>query len=148
MKKLFLASILTLISVQAMAQDAYQNQKIQVVKTIYANGASLDITDKYTTQDFKSVFAEDERNTPEGELGCIDYDVFTQSQDTDTEAVQRTLKVSALPNGNIQAQFKNYDETVKLVYVMKCYAGGKCLVDDILHNGESFKRSVRQCIKG
>lgn len=130
----------------AMA-DGNNAQKLQVVKKIYANGGSHAALLRYATQDLKSVFREDERNTPAGDLGCIDYDVVVQGQDSNPAQIKRSLKTSVQSNGNVAVSFKNMGSMARLTYVMKC-SSGRCLVDDVLESGKSFKRSIRQCIQG
>lgn len=125
--------------------DGNNAQKLQVVKKIYANGGSHAALLRYATQDLKSVFREDERNTPAGDLGCIQSDVVVQGQDSEPEKIKRTLKASVLANGNVAVSFRNFSSLQKVTYVMKC-SGGRCLVDDVLERGKSFKRSIRQCI--
>lgn len=137
---------LALLSLTASAQDPLQSQKLQIVKKIYKNGGDMGVLLNYASRDLKSVFDEDERNTPEGEMGCIDYDLTTQSQDPDYKEIIRTLKISITSNGNVLATFK-HGKRHKLIYVMKCH-NGRCLVDDVLENGKSsYKHQLRQCIK-
>ena len=146
MKKILMGATLALLSLTASAQDPLQSQKLQIVKKIYKNGGNMDTLLNYASRDLKSVFDEDERNTPEDEVGCIDYDVVTQGQDSDPKEIIRSLKTSVTSNGNILVTFKNLGQRMKLIYVMKCH-NGRCLVDDVLEKGKSFKQQVRQCIK-
>ncbi|QMT34013.1 hypothetical protein LNQ82_06005 [Conchiformibius steedae DSM 2580] len=146
MKKILMGATLALLSLTASAQDPLQSQKLQIVKKIYKNGGDMGVLLNYASRDLKSVFDEDERNTPEGEMGCIDYDVTIQGQDSNPKEIIRSLKTSVTSNGNVLVTFKN-GQRMKLIYVMKCH-NGRCLVDDVLEKGKSFKQQVRQCIRG
>lgn len=145
MKKCLIALVSLMACTSALAQDSLQAQKLQVVKQIYAGGGNHKTLIKNSTRDFKSVFIEDERNTS-AEIGCIDYDVITQGQDSNPKEISRSLKTSITANGHVLATFKNFGQSHKLTYVMSC-SGNRCLVDDILENGKSFKRSIRKCIR-
>lgn len=146
MIKTLLTVSLLLISTSAFAQDNLQTHKLQIVKQIYAGGGNHQTLINHSTRDFKSVFIEDERNTAEGDIGCIGYDLITQGQDSNPKEISRSLKTAITAKGHVLATFKNFGKLNKLTYVMSC-SNNRCLVDDVLENGKSFKRSIRQCIR-
>ena len=83
----------------------------------------------------------------------IDYDYIIQGQDFDAKEIKRTLKIKALPNGRVEAQFNNFDSKSIVHYVLTCQ-NNRCLIDDIIEQDEtrkqpknSFKQSVRQCLR-
>ena len=146
MKKYLIALVSLIACTTTFAQDNLQAQKLQIVKRIYAGGGNHQTLINNSTRDFKSVFIEDERNTPVGEVGCIDYDLITQGQDSNPKEISRSLKTSITDNGHVLATFRNFGKLNNLTYVMSCN-GNRCLVDDVLENGKSFKRSIRKCIR-
>ncbi|MDO4696660.1 MAG: hypothetical protein Q4A49_03910 [Neisseria sp.] len=142
----------------AAAGSADRLQKIELVKSVYKPYFDSEKrTDVFAmpnkfTQDFLSVFEEDERNTPDGYVGCIGYDPIINGQDWSDALLKKSLKVKILDGNRVEATFLQWGNRVtKVRYVLQC-TGSRCLIDDILlqfpeeKKFSSFKKSIRSCI--
>lgn len=154
MKKHLLALLLVAFALPALADEG--TKKTETVKSIYQlyftdGGDGFMEKPEYFTSDFRAVLKEDESNTPDGEMGCIDYDPIISGQDWDAKALKRTLKLKVLPSGNVEASFRSFGQLTKVQYVMQC-GPQKCLIDDVLvqfpdeRKFSSFKKTTRQCM--
>ena len=157
MKKLSLIIGLLVCSLSVHANPAENSAKEAVVKKLYAehlkSNTNFNISSLFT-RDFNLVLAhENKASETNSEVACIDYDYIIQGQDFDAKEIKRTLKIKALPNGRVEAQFNNFDSKNIVHYVLTCQ-NNRCLIDDIIEQDKtskqpknSFKQSVRQCLR-
>lgn len=145
MKKVLLA--VTLLAVSNISLANINQQKIATVKKLYTySGLQQDynFVKKLSTPSLKNTLIRDEKMA-NGEIACLDYDFVTQSQDPIYEEIAKTAKFSVVSNGDVKVSFKNYNETTTLFYKMVCQ-GNQCLIDDIIEQTGSFKKSLNQCL--
>ncbi|OAM26619.1 MULTISPECIES: DUF3828 domain-containing protein [Eikenella] len=157
MPKYILAALLAACAATAGA-DGFRAQKLALVRSLYApyqNGNALNAhPERHFSADLKAVYQEDQRHTPEGEVGCIDYDPVIAGQDWDRGSLKRTLEIRPLANGRIEAVFQQFPgdtSATQVQFVLQCRPNGRCLIDDIYtatpgNRLVSFKRSVRRCM--
>lgn len=155
MKKYFPTLFLTalMLPLSSVAEDIYRVQKLELVKSIY-NMSDLGFgraMTKKLTKDFHSAWLDYVKSV-DG-VPCIGADPVIDGQDHDEELVKKTIKVRYLPNGKVEATFRqfNFDKKFTAVrYAIKC-SGNKCLIDDIFNKVDnnqwfSFKKDLRQCV--
>lgn len=147
MKKLILGLCLISAITPSFADDA--ESKMNVVKQLHTkqgmnNGNAM--LERLASADLKALLRKDAQAS-NGEIGCIDYDVVVQGQDFNANEISRSIKYTALSNGNVQVRFKNFGKTSTLQYKLACTANN-CKIDDVLtKNGRSsFKRELHQCL--
>ena len=137
-------------SVSSSSQDII----IERVKSIYddsgkqsSNGESC-----WLTAELNSLIKEDREVTPTGDIGCIDYDIWSLSQDegyssidvNSTEILSETKAIA-----NITLKYPNYSPKV-LKLILK-HERGDWFIDDFITDFEgkesSFKQDLIDCIK-
>ena len=74
----------------------------------------------------------DEANTPDGDVGALDFDVFTNAQDASIRDTR--IRATASPDVarcGLQAAFLNYDQPIRLDFSMVREDDGAWKIDDI-----------------
>ena len=137
-------------SVSSSSQDII----IERVKSIYddsgkqaPNGESY-----WLTAELNSLIKEDREVTPTGDIGCIDYDIWSLSQDEgyssiDVNSTEILSDIKAI--ANITLKYPNYSPKV-LKLILK-HERGDWFIDDFITDFEgkesSFKQDLIDCIK-
>ena len=149
-QQIAVADTLNTDSVSSSSQDII----IERVKSIYndsgkqsSNGESY-----WLTAELNSLIKEDREVTPTGDIGCIDYDIWSLSQDegyssidvNSTEILSETKAIA-----NITLKYPNYSPKV-LKLILK-HERGDWFIDDFITDFEgkdsSFKQDLIDCIK-
>lgn len=149
-QQIAVADTLNTDSVSSSSQDII----IERVKSIYddsgkqsSNGESY-----WLTAELNSLIKEDREVTPTGDIGCIDYDIWSLSQDegyssidvNSTEILSDTKAIA-----NITLKYPNYSPKV-LKLILK-HERGDWFIDDFITDFEgkesSFKQDLIDCIK-
>lgn len=105
-------------------------------------------SDEALSPEFQKLIKQDEALcTPDEPIQCIDYDLWTQSQEgvIDHQVVQVTDITETSATVYVRCkEFSNRTTTTKLLLIK---VNGKWRVDEIIHNGYYEKKQLKQCIE-
>jgi len=73
---------------------------------------------------------KDEKQTPEGEVGRIDWDLFVDGQDWQLTELKIVLVSQSATQAEVRATFKNFDEPRDILYSL-VLEDGRWRIDDI-----------------
>ena len=76
---------------------------------------------------------------------CLEFDPVIDEQDWDAKELEKSLKISSLPNGNVLAQFANFGEKKQVEYSFIC--DKKCAIDDIKIQTKEYDFSLLNTLK-
>jgi hypothetical protein len=100
------------------------------------------------TPEFRQLIKEDEKLCAStGDIYCIDYDLWTQSQENVLE--HQVVQVTDITetSATAYARIKDYGGTTRTNKLMLVKINGKWLVDEIIHDGYYEKKQLAQCLK-
>ena len=124
-----------------------QAQKEQIIKDLYAkyminqepNQPLLALLSKNT-----KMLWDKAENNDDGMI-CLEFDPVIDGQDWDAKELEKTLKISSLPNGNVLAQFANFGEKKQVEYNFIC--DEKCTIDDLFINSQDGRFALSETLK-
>ena len=99
---------------------------------------------KFLTTQFKKLHNKEKEVTPKGEIGYIDYDHWTQSQDWKNPSIT-VLSVEILSDSEAIAKIKIQDyEWIKpsVIKIVLIYERGNWFIDDFIGIGGSEKKGL------
>ncbi len=152
MKKIGLLVAALLVSSMSFA-DGGDYAKINLVKKLYktdAQGYAVGATySEYAAPEFKKTIRQASRiidriNERTGELACDyfeHYDMGLGNGDTEI----RKLKIVPSSGNIVQVSFSDGSRMNNLKYDISC-AGGRCLINDIVNNGESVRKQYQRIV--
>lgn len=157
MKQKFLLVLFLVISFfdisNAISQtNSHEQQKIEIVKKIYAiyssqnqNIQNIKSVNNFYSTELNTLFKKANKSTDI----CIESDPIIDGQDWDANEITRTLKINSEKSGNIVATFSNFKEPKKVEFVFTCNT--KCFISDVknIYNKEiiSLKDTLKSCVK-
>lgn len=133
--------------------DGDNSAKINLVKKLYktdVQGYAVGATySEYAAPEFKKTIRQayriiDRINERTGELACEyseHYDMGFGNGDTKI----RKLKIVPSSGNIVQVTFSDGSEAYNLKYDISC-AGGRCLINDIVNNGESVRKQYQRIV--
>jgi Protein of unknown function (DUF3828) len=89
----------------------------------------------------------DRKNTPEGYVGKIDWDVFIDGQDWKLTELKIVPLSQSDTRGRVRAQFKNFGEPREIVYDL-VRERGRWLVDDVLSTRKGARWTMSKILLG
>lgn len=152
MKKIGLLFAALLVSSMSFADEG-NSAKINLVKKLYktdAQGYAVGATySEYAAPEFKKTIRQayriiDRINERTGELACEysqNYDMGLGNGDTKI----RKLKIVPSSGNIVQVAFSDGSQMNNLKYDISC-AGGRCLINDIVNNGESVREQYQRIV--
>ena len=124
-----------------------QAQKEQIIKDLYAKY----MINQEPNQPLLALLSKDTKmlwdkaeNTDDSMI-CLEFDPVVDGQDWDAKELEKSLKISSLPNGNVLAQFANFGEKKQVEYNFIC--DEKCVVDDIKIQIKEYDFSLLNTLK-
>lgn len=124
-----------------------QAQKEQIIKDLYAKY----MTNQEPNQPLLALLSKDTKmlwdkaeNNDDGMI-CLEFDPVIDGQDWNAKELEKTLKISSLPNGNVLAQFANFKEKKQVEYSFIC--DEKCTIDDLFINNQDGRFALRETLK-
>lgn len=98
--------------------------------------------------EFRQLIKEDEKLCAStGDIYCIDYDLWTQSQESVLE--HQVVQVTDITetSATAYARIKDYGGSTRTNKLLLVKLNGKWLVDEIIHDGYYEKKQLAQCLK-
>ena len=124
-----------------------QAQKEQIIKDLYTKY----MTNQEPNQPLLALLSKDTKmlwnkaeNTDDGMI-CLEFDPVIDEQDWDAKELEKSLKISSLPNGNVLAQFANFKEKKQVEFSFIC--DEKCAIDDIKIQTKEYDFSLLNTLK-
>ena len=124
-----------------------QAQKEQIIKDLYTKY----MINQEPNQPLLALLSKDTKmlwdkaeNNDDGMI-CLEFDPVIDEQDWDAKELEKTLKISSLPNGNVLAQFANFGEKKQVEYNFIC--DEKCAIDDIKIQTKEYDFSLLNTLK-
>lgn len=156
---------LVVLGVSALAtlstQGAYANDsaKISTVKSLVdyelRNRASYDAGGfrqflSFDFNDLRTDVREFEKfSVPDGEMGCVEaHGLVFDTQDAHSgyySNIYQSIKYQVLSDGKVRAEWSTGRGREKADFKL-VNEGGKWVVDDVVSAGNSWKRSMKQCM--
>ena len=152
MKKIGLLFAALLVSSMSFADEG-NSAKINLVKKLYKTDAQgnavSDTYSEYAAPEFKKTIRQASRiidriNERTGELAC-DYFEHYDMGFGNGDPIVRKLKIVPLSGNIVQVTFSGGSEMNNLKYDISC-AGGRCLINDIVTNGESVRKRYQRSV--
>lgn len=137
-----------LIDTTAVVEEVPETTAVDTEQTIKNEIESMWGSTEALSPEFQRLIAEDEKLCAStGDIYCIDYDLWTQTQDVvlEHQVVQVTdiTPTSATAYASIK-DYGGYTHTNKLLLVK---LNGKWRVDEIIHDGFHEKKQLAKCIQ-
>jgi uncharacterized protein DUF3828 len=124
-----LASLLAMSCAHAQAD----NDPLTFIKAIYAtyktDNDNPGLENIYSTR-LQALVDKDEKETPEGEVGRIDWDVFINGQDWKLSGLKISLVSKNADRAQVRAIFKNFDKANDMLFDL-VRENGAWRIDDI-----------------
>jgi hypothetical protein len=118
-----------LCATPALAQD--RNDPVGLIQSIYKTYQTDDpgLPHVYSRR-LQALVDADEKNTPEGEVGRLDWDVFVDGNDWRISKLQVTLAAQSGDRAQVRASFDNHGKPRRIVFDL-VRENGRWLIDDI-----------------
>jgi hypothetical protein len=115
----------------AAAEAAPDSDPVALIKAIYATYETdtPGLENIYSTR-LQALLDKDEKETPEGEVGRIDWDVFVNGQDWKLSELKITLVSKTADRAQIRASFKNFGDANNILFDL-VRENGAWRVDDV-----------------
>jgi hypothetical protein len=126
-----LALLIFLVLAAAAAEAAPDSDPVALIKAIYATYETdtPGLENIYSTR-LQALLDKDEKETPEGEVGRIDWDVFVNGQDWKLSELKITLVSKTADRAQIRASFKNFGDANNILFDL-VRENGAWRVDDV-----------------
>ncbi len=127
----FLALLLFLMLFPASAGPAADSDPVALIKAIYATYETDNpgLEHIYSNR-LQALIDKDTKETPDGMVGRIDWDVFVNGQDWKLSKLKITLVSQDTDRAQVRATFKNFDDTNNMLFNL-VRENGAWRVDDI-----------------
>ncbi len=150
MKLKIVLSALCILSSGAGYANAPQQAKINAVKKIYADHLNedlmgIDIVKLHASPELRQLIQKRDAiaDRHEGDMCGWVRQVLIPGSDYDVRASQ--IKYSALPNGRVRAQAKNFGESFHVDFELQCDAQG-CKIADV-YDPSSYKKELMSIVR-
>ncbi len=120
----------------ALAADAVDyTDPAAVVEALYAPYIANELPGDWPYELFapslQALFEEDEANTPDGEMGAIEFDPFINGQDFVITDVDVEEVATGPDEALVEARFVNFNTPIVLHYAMERQDDGRWLIADV-----------------
>jgi hypothetical protein len=140
----FLISLILVVSAAAVHAQDYSDP-IKLITSIYRtytpNNLQAGFPHVYSSR-LQALIDADAKNTPEGDSGKIDWDVFVNGQDWKISKLKVTLVRRAAARAQVRARFNNFKQPEAMIFDLVREKSG-WRIDDIgsLQNGARWTMS-------
>ncbi len=138
MKKLLLASMLTVFSVNVWADTA----QMSIVKSIYQEAKRSDddsaILSRYADSSFRNALRKAATYEEQTGMLCLDSSLIWIGQDFNKRA---KITFSNVGTNKVKA---NIAKQGSVIYSFNC-SNGSCRITDVINHGHSVKRIIAEC---
>jgi hypothetical protein len=111
-------AVILAVALGAAAQPpAPHADPVSLIKAIYKTYETDNpgLPDVYSKR-LQALVDKDERETPEGEVGRIDWDVFIDGQDWKLTGLKIVLVAKSSARAQVRATFKNFDQPCNMLF--------------------------------
>lgn len=109
----------------AQAQANIDADPLTLIKAIYQTYATNQPLPAHIySQRLQALIDKDEKETPDGYVGHIDWDVFVDAQDTQLTKLKIALLSKSATHAQVRATFKNFDEPCAILFDLVREDGG------------------------
>jgi Protein of unknown function (DUF3828) len=124
---------------------------VSTITTIYkayqaAPDTAPDVGAVYSPR-LQQLIDADRKNTPEGEVGKIDWDVFVDGQEWKIGKLNVTLVSEAADGAQVRAQFNNFDEPKEILFDL-VRDGDRWLIDDVQSTTRGKRWTMSKALTG
>jgi hypothetical protein len=115
--RLVIAVILAVALGAAAQAPVPDSDPVSLIKAIYKTYETDDpgLPHVYSKR-LQALVEKDERETPEGEVGRIDWDVFIDGQDWRLTGLNIALVAKSAARAQVRARFKNFDHPCDMLF--------------------------------
>lgn len=110
-----IAAALVLQAAPALAYDT-PTALIDALYAPYLKGNIADESEKLRSRALQALYAADEKKTPKGYAGALDFDPFISGQDFKITNLKVVSVKQSGSKATVEVTFKNFDEKDDLVY--------------------------------
>lgn len=115
--RLVFAVILAVALGAAAQAPAPDSDPVSLIKAIYKTYETDDPGQPNVySKRLQALVDKDERETPEGEVGRIDWDVFIDGQDWKLTGLKIALVAKSAARAQVRATFKNFDHPCDMLF--------------------------------
>ena len=134
----------------AFARAAPADDPVAVIAAIYRiyqeSTNDPDLSDVFSRR-LQALVDEDEKNTPAGEAGKIDWDVFVDGNDWALSNLRIDLASKSAGGARVRARFDNHKEPRELAFDM-VREGGRWKIDDVASLRAGGRWTMSKILKG
>lgn len=145
MRRLALALLITVAgALPAFAFDTPQ----ALLKALYAPYAKADFDwssfdeSKLRSKALNDLFAKDAAETPEGDVGRLDFDPYVDGQDYDLKNLKIGEPAITGDAASVEVTFKNFDQAEDMTYALVKESDG-WKIDDVVSNSKENPYSLK-----
>jgi hypothetical protein len=110
---------------------AFDSDPVSLIKAIYKRYEEDKLQPKHIySKRLQALIDKDEKETPEGMVGRIDWDVFVDGQDWKLTELKITLVSKSADKAQVRATFKNFDHASNMLFDL-VREDGHWRVDDV-----------------
>jgi Protein of unknown function (DUF3828) len=110
---------------------AFDSDPVSLIKAIYKTYEEDKPQPKHIySKRLQALIDKDEKETSEGEVGRIDWDVFVDGQDWKLTELAITLVSKSADTAQVRATFKNFDQSSNMLFDL-VRENGRWRVDDV-----------------
>jgi hypothetical protein len=130
--RIILALLLTLGLASRPAHAApFDSDPVSLIEAIYKTYEEDKPQPKRIySKRLQALIDKDEKETPKGMVGRIDWDVFVDGQDWKLTELNITLVSKSADKAQVRATFKNFDQSSNMLFDL-VREGGRWRVDDV-----------------
>jgi hypothetical protein len=119
------------LGADAARAAAFDSDPVSLIKAIYKTYEEDRPQPKHIySKRLQALIDKDEKETPEGMVGRIDWDVFVDGEDWKLTELKITLVSKSADKGQVRATFKNFDQPSNMLFDL-VREGGRWRVDDV-----------------
>ena len=150
MKLRIILSALCILSSGTGYANSSQQEKINFVKKVYENQLNEDLMDidvlkLHASKELRLLIQKRDAIADRNEGNMCEWvrQVLIPGNDNDVRA--NKIKYSALPNGRVRAQAKNFGKSFQVDFDVKCDTQG-CIITDV-YDPRSYKKELMTIVK-
>jgi Protein of unknown function (DUF3828) len=111
---------------------AFDSDPVSLIKAIYKTyEEDRPQSEHIYSKRLQALVDKDEKETPEGMVGRIDWDVFVDGQDWKLTELDITLVSKSADKAQVRATFKNFDHPSNMLFDL-VHEDGRWRVDDVI----------------
>ena len=115
------------------AQGTADSDPVSLIKAIYATYTADNDNPglpRIYSKRLQALIDKDEKETPEGMVGRIDWDVFVDGQDWKLTELKIALVSKSADKAQVRATFKNFDQSSNMLFDL-VREDGRWRIDDV-----------------